>query len=81
MVFCTGVIGAAGLDEELEEEELEDVFLGYPVVGVLPVVGLTLPFFSYGGTSVLTMYIAMGFVSSVRRCTHMEHIMQQDNGG
>ena len=31
---------------------------------VLPVVGLTLPFFSYGGSSVLALYIAMGMVSS-----------------
>ena len=32
---------------------------------VLPVVGLTLPFFSYGGSSVLALYMAMGMVSSV----------------
>ena len=33
---------------------------------VLPVVGLTLPFFSYGGSSILTLYIAMGIVSGVK---------------
>lgn len=33
---------------------------------VFPVVGLTLPFISYGGTSVLTMFAAMGVVSSVK---------------
>lgn len=31
---------------------------------VLPVIGLTLPFFSYGGSSVLALYIAVGMVSS-----------------
>lgn len=31
---------------------------------VLPVIGLTLPFFSYGGSSVLALYMAMGMVSS-----------------
>jgi rod shape determining protein RodA len=31
-----------------------------------PVVGVTLPFFSYGGSSMLSMYIAMGVISSVR---------------
>lgn len=36
-------------------------------IGVAPVVGLTLPFFSYGGTSVLTMFIAVGLVSSLKR--------------
>ena len=32
-----------------------------------PVVGLTLPFFSYGGSSLITLYIAMGMLSSVKR--------------
>ena len=31
---------------------------------VLPVMGLTLPFFSYGGSSLITLFIAMGVVSS-----------------
>lgn len=33
---------------------------------VLPVIGLTLPFFSYGGTSILTLFIAMGIVSGIK---------------
>lgn len=33
---------------------------------IFPVVGLTLPFISYGGTSVVTMFAAMGVVSSVK---------------
>ncbi len=32
---------------------------------VLPVIGLTLPFFSYGGSSILSLYLAMGMVSGV----------------
>ena len=35
-------------------------------LGVMPVIGLTLPFFSYGGSSMLSMFIAMGVISSVR---------------
>ena len=33
---------------------------------VMPVVGLTLPFFSYGGSSVVTLYAAMGIVSGIK---------------
>ena len=33
---------------------------------VMPVIGLTLPFFSYGGSSTLTLFIAMGIVSSIK---------------
>lgn len=32
---------------------------------VMPVIGLTLPFFSYGGSSTVALYAAMGLVSSV----------------
>jgi rod shape determining protein RodA len=34
-------------------------------IGVMPVVGLTLPFVSYGGSSIVTLYLAMGLVSSI----------------
>lgn len=34
-------------------------------MGVVPVIGLTLPFFSNGGSSVLTMFISIGMVASV----------------
>ena len=33
---------------------------------VMPVIGITLPFFSYGGSSVVTLYMAMGVVSGVK---------------
>lgn len=36
---------------------------------VLPVMGLTLPFISYGGTSVMTLFACMGIVSSVKAKT------------
>lgn len=33
---------------------------------VMPVIGLTLPFFSYGGSSIVTLYAAMGIVSGIK---------------
>lgn len=35
------------------------------VIGILPVVGVPLPFFSYGGTALLTLAIALGVLMSV----------------
>ena len=34
-------------------------------IGVMPVIGLTLPFISYGGSSIITLYIMLGLVSGV----------------
>lgn len=39
-------------------------------LGVMPVIGITLPFLSYGGSSALSTYIAIGLVVSVS--THKE---------
>ena len=34
-------------------------------IGVFPVIGLTLPFVSYGGSSIVTLYLAMGLISGI----------------
>lgn len=34
---------------------------------VMPVIGLTLPFFSYGGSSILTLFASMGLVSGIKK--------------
>ena len=38
-------------------------------LGLFPVTGITLPFYSYGGSSMITTMLAMGLVLNVRyRC-------------
>ena len=37
------------------------------VAGILPVVGVPLPFISYGGTSLLTLFIGIGILMSIHR--------------
>ena len=34
-------------------------------IGVAPVIGLTLPFISYGGSSIITLYAMLGLVSGI----------------
>ena len=39
-------------------------------LGLLPVIGLTLPFISYGGSSIISLYMCIGIVMSIQ--THKE---------
>lgn len=48
--------------------------------GIMPVIGLTLPFMSYGGTSVLTMFVCLGIVSGFVRQKKPDRILRQHRG-
>ena len=41
----------------------------------MPVIGLTLPFFSYGGSSVVTLFGAMGVVSGIKKRSRPEWLI------
>lgn len=43
-------------------------------LAITPVIGLTLPFFSYGGTSILTMFVAIGIVAGIRMREKPDHL-------
>ena len=36
---------------------------------IMPTIGVTLPFFSYGGSSIVTLYTSMGVVSNIKKRT------------
>lgn len=40
------------------------------VIGLIPVTGVTLPFFSYGGSSLLTSMISIGIILGISRSCH-----------
>ena len=55
-LICVGIAGML----------TAQVFINIGVcIGLVPVIGLTLPFFSYGGSSLVTMFFAMGIVSGI----------------
>ena len=56
----------AGEDtEEAGEGGSNNLSIGM-CIGLTPVIGLTLPFFSYGGSSMFSLFAAMGLVSGVK---------------
>ena len=59
-------IGVAGM---IITQVLINLFVA---VGLLPVFGIPMPFFSYGGTSILTILMALGLVLSVNNYTVLE---------
>lgn len=55
--ICTGVAAMLGF------QVFENIGM---CIGLFPVTGITLPFYSYGGSSMITTMLAMGLVLSVR---------------
>ena len=57
MLICVGVTAAIA----------SQTFINIGMcTGITPVIGITLPFFSYGGSSMVTMYASVGLVSGVK---------------
>jgi len=57
MLVCVGVAGSV-LYQTFENTGM--------CIGITPVIGITLPFFSYGGSSIVSMFAAMGIVSGIK---------------
>ncbi len=58
-----GALVCIGIAAMLAFQTLENIGM---CIGVAPVIGLTLPFFSYGGSSLVTTFAAMGIVSGIK---------------
>ncbi len=58
-----GALVCIGIAAMLAFQTLENIGM---CIGVAPVIGLTLPFFSYGGSSIITTFAAMGIVSGIK---------------
>jgi len=42
-------------------------------IGIMPITGTTLPFLSYGGSHMLTVYAALGILMGMRRYSRHTH--------
>lgn len=58
-----GALACIGVAAMIVFQTLENVGM---CIGIAPVIGLTLPFFSYGGSSIVTLYAAAGLVSGIK---------------
>ncbi|MEL4105875.1 FtsW/RodA/SpoVE family cell cycle protein [Oscillospiraceae bacterium WX1] len=58
-----GLLVCFGLAAMLLFQTLENIGM---CLGLTPVIGLTLPFFSSGGSSIVTMFAAMGIISGIK---------------
>ena len=58
-----GLLVCTGLASMMIFQTFENIGM---CLGLTPVIGLTLPFFSYGGSSLITMYASMGIVSGIK---------------
>lgn len=47
-------------------------------IGLLPITGITLPFISYGGSSLVSTFICLGFVSSVYKFREKVNLNSED---
>ncbi len=66
-----GTYIAAGFAGMIIVQTVENIGM---CLGMLPVVGITLPYMSYGGSSVLAIYITTGIVQSVAVHKNRRHI-------
>ena len=57
MLVCVGVAGSI-LYQTFENTGM--------CMGITPVIGITLPFFSYGGSSIVSIFAAVGIVSGIK---------------
>lgn len=69
-LICAGVFGM------FMAQTVENIGM---CLGVMPVVGVTLPFFSYGGSSVVSCYMAIGLVLSVYSRRNIYYFTRDEN--
>ena len=58
-----GLLVCTGIAAMLIIQTFENIGM---CLAILPVIGITLPFFSYGGSSIVTCFAAMGIVSGIK---------------
>ena len=58
-----GLLVCTGIAAKFISQSIENIGM---CLGLFPVIGITLPFYSYGGSSLVTCFAAMGIVSGIK---------------
>ena len=68
----TGAAICAGVSAIIICQSIENIGM---CLGIMPVVGITLPFISYGGSSVVALFLALGVALGASK---PEHVLSED---
>ncbi|MGN1014993.1 MAG: FtsW/RodA/SpoVE family cell cycle protein [Butyricicoccus sp.] len=68
----------AGIGAMFLYQTYENIFM---CLGIGPVMGLTLPFFSYGGSSMVTMFLAVGMAAGISMRSRWQKELRLAGGG
>ena len=70
-IYTYVIIGIVG---SLLYQQIQNISM---TIGLLPITGITLPFISYGGSSLISYMMLLGIVMSIRKNKHNKNLWNE----